>query len=124
MHLEDIFLRHLRSEDASAHLDYIKANYPEDINLPQLLPQIDIFKVLMNGHDTQTTHFCYILKDLSPGQNHLIREVVVACKLVLVYPATNATSERMFSSTYNDDIISPPPTDIKNFKNNFIYTLK
>ena len=100
MHLEDLLLRHLRSEDTSAQIDYIKENYLEDINVPQLLSQLDVFSVLMNGLDTQIVNFRDILnavRDLSPGQKHLINEVLIVSILLLVNPATSATGERMFS---------------------------
>ena len=37
------------------------------------------------------------LKQLSPGQQGLITQVITLAKLILVMPATNATSERSFS---------------------------
>jgi hypothetical protein len=65
-----------------------------------LLPQLDIFKILMKDHDNQIINFQdipYIVKNLSSGQKHLISEVLTACRLLLVNPATSATGERMFS---------------------------
>ena len=38
------------------------------------------------------------LKDISPGQRTLLSEVCTIASLVLVLPATNAVSERSFSS--------------------------
>jgi hypothetical protein len=99
LQLEDL-LQHLHSNDISAHIDYIKENYADDINVQQLLPQLDIFKVIINDLDKQIINFQDILntvKDLSPGQKHLISEVLIVCRILLVNPATSATGERMFS---------------------------
>lgn len=98
LQLEELLLKALHSTDISANIKYIQDNYAEDINVQQLVPQLDIFKMLIN--DKQITHFHDILdavKSLSPGQKHIISEVMAVCKLILVSPATSATGERMFS---------------------------
>lgn len=51
-------------------------------------------------NDKQIINFQDILnalKDLTPGQQHIISGVLTVCRILLVSPATSATGERMFS---------------------------
>lgn len=49
-------------------------------------------KQIINFHDILNA-----VKDLTPGQQHIISGVLTVCRILLVSPATSATGERMFS---------------------------
>ena len=57
-----------------------------------LFSQLEILKVLIK--DAQIN--CFV-KSLTDHEKHMITEVIVICKLLLVNPATSATGERSFS---------------------------
>ena len=95
--LESLLIKALTCEDYSAELRYVKELYCDDVKEEYLLPQLEVFKVLMKGE----TPNCFndILKEVKNMQEHerqMISEVIVICKLLLVDPATSASGERSF----------------------------
>lgn len=100
--LEDLLLKCLKSEDISDQVNYVRDNYADDINVQQLLPQLDVFKVMIDKDGNRPTVTCFqdildSVKNFSQAQKHLVSEVITICTLLLVNPATSATGERMFS---------------------------
>ena len=73
-------------------MDYMKENYADDVGTGYLFSQLEILKVLIK--DAQIN--CFV-KSLTDHEKHMITEVIVICKLLLVNPATSATAERSFS---------------------------
>ena len=92
-----------RGDDFSHELDFC-CNFYNDINKAFLEPQLHTFQLRhckqKFGHLVKVTildiqeYFCC----LSDGQRSLLGEVTRIVQLVLVMPATNATSERSFSA--------------------------
>ncbi|CAB3978649.1 zinc finger MYM-type 1-like [Paramuricea clavata] len=70
-----------------------------DIKVEFLIPQLEIFKVLMK--EKKLEYFAEVLdavKNLDHNTQQMINEVLTICKLLLVNPATSATGERSFST--------------------------
>ena len=97
--LEALLFKSCKSEDISHELAYVKELYHEDITLEFLVPQLEIFKIMMK--DKKLGCFLDILdavKNLDHNTNPMVSEVITICKLLLVNPATSATGERSFST--------------------------
>lgn len=105
--LEDLLHQHLRSEDISDQVNYVKYDYADDINVQQLLPQLDIFKIMINKDANKQTVTCFqdilaSVKKFSPAQKHLVSEVIIICTLLLVNPATSAVRANMHQQRFNN----------------------
>lgn len=97
--MESLLLKSLKSDDVSAEIEYVEANYKDDVNTLFLKAQLPIFKILLN--DSEAVCFHDVLKELqklSAEQKSMIHEVVVICELLNVNPTTSATGERSFSA--------------------------
>ena len=95
---ESLLIDFLHDEDVSSQISFVTENYAEDIKCDYLLPQLEIFKVLMRGRKAE--RFADVLdavKSFAPNQQAMISEVVRICKLLHVRPATSANRERSFS---------------------------
>ena len=58
--LESVLVNFRNDDDFSSQIKLIKENYAEDIKYYYLLPQLEIFKVLMKGKQTNRKLFRYI----------------------------------------------------------------
>ena len=79
-------------------VDFHEFHYADDVRTEYLFSQLKILKVLIK--DAQINCFADVLKavkSLSDHERHIITEVIVICKLLLVNPATRATGEWSFS---------------------------
>ncbi|CAB4016714.1 Hypothetical predicted protein [Paramuricea clavata] len=97
--LEALLLKSLKSEDISYEMAFVKEVYHQDIKVEFLIPQLEIFKVLMK--EKKLEYFAEVLdavKNLDHNTQQMISEVLTICKLLLVNPATSATGERSFST--------------------------
>ena len=86
-----------------AELSFVCNFYGEDLNGRDLETQLQIFRRLYQERTEKTDHpsietLKKVLKSLSVAQRGLINMVCLAFQLLLVMPATNATSERSFSA--------------------------
>ena len=52
--LESVLVNFLNEDDFSSQIKLIKENYAEDIKYDYLLPQLEIFKVLMKGKQIES----------------------------------------------------------------------
>ena len=102
--MESLLIGVLSSQDVSSQMDYMKENYVDDARTGYLFSQLEILKVLKSFEsvikDAQINCFADVLKavkGLTDHERHMITEVIVICKLLLVNPATSATGERSFS---------------------------
>ena len=96
--LESLLIDFLHDEDVSSQMNFVKENYAEDIKCDYLLPQLEIFKVLMRGRKAESfADVLDALKSFAPNEQAMVSEVVRICKLLHVSPATSATRERSFS---------------------------
>ena len=71
--------------------------YKDDVDLIKLETQLQILPSIFNKSDTIHGIICKV-REISAAKKQLISEVVTLLKLIIVAPATNAESERMFSS--------------------------
>ncbi len=71
-----------------------------DLNQADLVSQLRVLKIEFQQKSKDVTLQSIIshLKGMSAGERALLQEVVTLIKLILVMPATNATSERSFSA--------------------------
>ena len=96
--MESLLIGVLNSQDVSSQMDYMRENYADDVRTAYLFSQLEILKVLIK--DAQINCFADVLKavkSLTDHERHMITEVIVICKFLLVNPASSATGERPFS---------------------------
>ena len=86
--MESLLIGALNSQDVSSQMNYMKENYADDVRTGYLFfPNSlgEILKVLIK--DAQINCFADVLKavkSLSDHERHMITEVIVICKLLLV----------------------------------------
>lgn len=105
--LEQLLIKASQGDDFSHELDFC-CNFYKDVNRACLQPQLCTFKldfIKYNkqkfGHELDKVTILDIqeyFSCLSDGQRRLLSEVTRLVQLILVMPATNATSERSFSA--------------------------
>ena len=96
---ENLLLKAVRGEDFTAELESASSFYGNDFSVPTLQVQLETLK-------TQFEHKSHItlqdikkyLKNFNKVELTIYSEIVTLLKLILVSPATNATSERTFSA--------------------------
>ncbi len=102
--LESLLMKSCKGESINDDLDFITAFYGDDLDKKTLQAQLQTFRVHFEQHKegkTSKTSFFDLLEyfsNLSQGQSALMDQVCKLMQLVLVMPATNATSERSFSA--------------------------
>ncbi len=106
--IELLIVKSCKKEDTTAELDEVCTTYKDDFDKDVLCTQLQILRSNYNCKETSITIFDirdYLLS-LSPSQLSFISEVKLLMQLLLVMPATNASSERSFSavlSAVNND---------------------
>lgn len=104
--LEALLLKAAHKEDFSHEINEVTSVYKDDLNTSELKTQLEIFGATFDDSpDTSAStprpskihDVIKHLKSLSTSQTHLLEQVYRVCRLLLVLPATNATSERSFS---------------------------
>ena len=96
--LESLLINFLNGKDISSEMEFLRINYAEDIGHDYLLPQLEIFKLLMKAKKIDC--FADILdavKNFASNEKNMISEIIIICKLLHVNPAISATGERSFS---------------------------
>ena len=93
--MESLLIGVLSSQDVSSQMDYMKKNYANDVRTGYLFPQLENFESVDQG----CADYCFAdvlkaVKSLTDHERHMITEVIVICKLLLVNPATSAKGER------------------------------
>uniref|UniRef100_A0A8W8J9Y5 HAT C-terminal dimerisation domain-containing protein n=1 Tax=Magallana gigas TaxID=29159 RepID=A0A8W8J9Y5_MAGGI len=105
-HLEDVLLKSVRCDKTfKEDLDFILDFYKDDLDKTSLLSQLETFTSYARNNlcDPSTVSVSDLVKSvcqisMSPTSRCLFSEIVTLLRLVLMMPATNATSERTFSS--------------------------
>lgn len=103
-HLEDVLLKSVRGDKTfKEDLDFILDFYKDDLDKTSLSSQLETFTSYARNNlcDPSTVSVSDLVKSvcqMSPTSRCLFSEIVTLLRLVLVMPATNATSERTFSS--------------------------
>ena len=102
--LEQLLLKTIEGEDITAELEFVCDFYKDDLNDNLLQTQLLTFRTeFQRAHSNLTTKpDIFDIKDyfhsLSGAQRALLSQVSTVLELILVMPATNATSERSFSA--------------------------
>lgn len=94
--LEGVILKAAAGNNYTAELAEVEKMYAEDINVPLLQTQLPLLKSCCKGN-ISIEGVKSALLDLGTGRK-LLSEVTTIMKLILVMPASNATSERSFSA--------------------------
>ena len=106
--LEQLLLKACQREDITSNLDYVCSFYKDDFQPEFLRTQLLTFgldfqriqREAYGDNDKKPTIFDIkeYFTSLTTAQKSLLSQVCLVIKLVLVMPATNATSERSFSA--------------------------
>ena len=72
--------------------------YGSDIDAPTLQTQLQVLSANVSEKVTNVHDIIAYLQKLSSAEQRLLSAVIVVIKLILVLPATNASSERSFSA--------------------------
>ena len=95
-HLEQLLLKGASGSDFTAEKDAVAELWGDELNMDLLESQLHILAAHFSEKDALLSSTAEYLSSL-PSQ-HFLSEIVTMMKLILVAPATNATSERSFST--------------------------
>ena len=96
--LEDLLVKAANKEEIKEEIKFVTEFYKDDFNEGQLKMQLEILSSnIPNSSLHNLSSVLQYLKSLSSSQQALISEVCTLAALIIVMPATNATSERTFS---------------------------
>ena len=99
---QDLLLNVCSGRPYELELDFVCNFYKEDLSKQQLQAQLPLLKALVDTSmkDMELTihNLVKLLSEMSPTQRVAHSKVWIVLKLLLVMPATNATSERSFSA--------------------------
>ena len=97
--MESIWLKSIKSEDATEEIRYLRERYDGQIDFDAFVAiEIDITKTLHESlNPISLNDILDYCKSLTSSTVTLIPNTVIFSKLLLVNPATSATSERSFS---------------------------
>ena len=98
--LESLLLKAVRRDDFSHEIEEVTSTYKDDIDVSELSTQLEILGTSFSEEERQKVTIHDVIKCLqsfSASQRLLLKQVCRVGRLLLVMPATNATSERSFS---------------------------
>ena len=96
--LEDLVLKAANKLDFSEKLAAVVDVYGTDLDESALQMQLQILSANILEKITTIIDVRSYLQQITPAERSLLSQVVLLMKLILVMPATNATSERSFSA--------------------------
>ena len=98
--LENCLLKAANKENFDKELQFVTEFYGDDLNIDQLRLNLDIMSQNLPKSNGRYSLHCVAvyLRNLTPIQRVLVSQVCTLVSLILVLPATNATSERSFST--------------------------
>lgn len=103
-HLEQLLLKAAENKDIKEELEFVCKFYEDDLDQENLKAQLFTFGIefqLTRG-DSSTPNDIFDIKNyfcsLTGAQRSLLSQVCRVLQLILIMPATNATSERSFSA--------------------------
>ena len=98
--LQELIIKACLGEDFTSELDIVTEIYGDDLSHQQLHTQLLLLKPLFASHQgpLYMKDITQRLSELSIPERVAFSSVWIAMKLLLVMPATNATSERSFSA--------------------------
>ena len=95
--LEDLLLKCANGEPYQDEFDHVTKFYKDDLDPYMLETQLMTFGATFPKHEKITIQDIKQFM-LLPGKRELMKQISVILKLILVIPATNASSERSFSA--------------------------
>ena len=99
--IESLLIKACKREEWKSDLEVVCKTYKDDFDKDLLCTQLNILGANFNDQETSAITI-FDIKDymltLSPGQLSLISQVKRLMQLILVMPATNASSEHSFSA--------------------------
>ena len=99
--LETLLLKAATQKDFSREVEDVVSLYKDDIDKAEPTTQLEILGATLKREEKSivTIHeLIQYLQSLTSGQHSLLSQVCRVGRLLLVLPATDATSERSFSS--------------------------
>lgn len=98
--LQELVTKAAKGEEYDEEYKFVVSFYDGDLNPTRLRSQLEI---LRTHFTTQASTLLFndvlsFLQDLSAARKEFFSEVIILVKLILVMPATNASSERAFSA--------------------------
>ena len=103
-HAQQLLIKSMKQDDISDELEAVCKFYGNDLNKFDLCTQLESFSMMARdktrNHEELPTFLdiVEILKNLDSSKRIYVNEVCLIMKLLLLAPATNATSERMLSA--------------------------
>ena len=98
LQLENLLIKAAKKENYDGELQFLSTFYGADINKTNLQLQLDTFAANLASICNNFTDIRDQLLQISPAERMLMDEVMTIMKLIMVMPATNASSERSFSA--------------------------
>ena len=97
--MQDLLLKCVNGSAYEEEFDFVTNFYGTDICPQKLKTQLEILKANHNGKSKNSlSSLLQTLRSYSEPQRMLMSEVFIIAKLIVVMPATNAVSERSFST--------------------------
>jgi len=98
--LEELLVKAANKQDYSTELREVLTLYGDDFDESELATQLQIFSTNFetNSHPVTLQESVNFLQNLTSGQRIFLKQVCTVASLILVMPATNAASERSFST--------------------------
>ena len=91
-------LKAVKKEEFSNELTTVCHLYGSDLHAANLKMQLEMLSDHISGKNIDIFDVKKYLQELAPAVKAVFSEVVLLMKLILILPATNATSERSFSA--------------------------
>ena len=98
--LEELLVKAANKQDYSTELKEVLTLYGDDFDESELTTQLQIYSTNfeMNSQPVTLQESINFLQNLTSGQRVFLKQVCTVASLILVMPATNAASERSFST--------------------------
>ena len=98
LQLENLLIKAAKKDKCDDELQFLSTFYGTDINKNNLELQLATFAANLTSTCNNFTDIRDQLLHISPAERNLMNEVMTIMKLIMVMPATNASSERSFSA--------------------------
>ena len=96
--IQEVFLNSLKGELFQENLDVVMDIFCDDLNREELEARLITLKFYPDEPIIDAKELVKFLQGLTAAQRRLMPQVVILAKLLLIIPATNAVSERSFST--------------------------
>ena len=96
--LESLLLSAANKQDYKESLQFVLNFYDDDFNEEKLKSQLELFGHLFDKNDLTFLDIFSHFQEMGPGMRSLYSEIITIIELILIIGASNATSERGFST--------------------------